>query len=67
MAVTLLTITNSATDAWYYPRRQIEGNTGAQVTGAYDKYFLSGSISIDIAQADAVTHEVVAWVVIEIP
>tara|TARA_Y100000310_G_scaffold294647_1_gene325293 strand:- start:1566 stop:1946 length:381 start_codon:yes stop_codon:yes gene_type:complete len=66
-SVTVLTLTNVNSDAWYYPRRQIEGNTGAQVTGAYDKYFLSGSISIDIAQADAVTDEVVAWVVIEIP
>jgi len=66
-SVTVLTLTNVNSDAWYYPRRQNEDNTGAQITGSYDRYFLSGSISIEIAQADAVTDEVVAYVVIEAP
>jgi len=66
-SVTVLTLTDTNTDAWVYPRRQIEDNTGAQVTGAYDKYFLSGSISIEIAQGDVLTDEVVAWVIIEVP
>ena len=30
--VTILTVTNSATDAWYYPRTQVHGSAGSGLT-----------------------------------
>ena len=65
-SVTILTLTNVNSDAWYYPRRNLEDNVGAAEADAWGEYFVSGSISIDIAQADAVTDEVVAWVVLRL-
>lgn len=31
-ALTILAITDSATDAWYYPRHQVHGSTGTALT-----------------------------------
>lgn len=47
---TLLTITDSATDAWYFPRVQANGSTGSALTGIYDTYPLTGYVSVAIAQ-----------------
>lgn len=49
-AETLLTITDSATDAWYYPRVQAHGATGSALTGIYEPYPLAGYVSVAVAQ-----------------
>jgi len=64
---TIVVLTNNNTDGWQYPRRQVEDNAGAAVTGAYDKFFVPGAVEVSIAQGDAVTDEVIAYVVIEVP
>ena len=55
VAVTLLTITNSATDAWYYPGFQLDGNTGSAITGAYIPAIIHGNLLVELAGSDALT------------
>lgn len=55
LAVTLLTRSNSATDAWLYPKVQDHDNTGAAITGSYSHPVIHNNLSISIAQADALT------------
>ena len=64
---TILTLTNVNTDGYYYPRRQIDDNVGAAVTGAYDPFYLSGSVRLVVAQGDALTDIVIAHLIIEVP
>jgi hypothetical protein len=52
-AVTILTVTDSATDAWYYPRVQVHGSTGSVLT--YDG---TRAVSNPIAINDRVTVSV---------
>lgn len=62
---TILTVTNNATDGYYYPKTQDHDSSAAAVTGSYsDPVVHGGHIQIDIAQADALTDCVVAtfWI-----
>jgi hypothetical protein len=52
---TILTLTNSNSDAWYFPGEQVDDNTGSAVTGAYRHPLIHNNLSIDIAQADALS------------
>ena len=63
--VTLLTRSNSATDAWMYPKVQDHDNVAAAITGSYsDPVIHAGALSIELAQADALTDCLVATVYI---
>ena len=54
--VTLLTRSNSATDAWLYPTVNVHDNVGVAVTGAQAPPVIhAGALSIDVAQCDALT------------
>ena len=55
VAVTLLTITNSATDAWYYPSIQLDDNSGSAITGAYIPAIVHGNLLVELAGCDALT------------
>ena len=55
VAVTLLTITNSATDAWVYPSIQMDDNTASAVTGAYVPALIHGNLLVELAGCDALT------------
>ena len=55
VAVTLLTITNSATDAWYYPGIQLDDNSGSAITGAYIPALVHGNLLVERAGCDALT------------
>ena len=57
---TALTLTNVNTDAWYYPRRVAEGNTGAALTTHAPYVVHGGILNVDVAQADALTDCVIA-------
>ena len=59
---TILTRSNSATDGWFYPRRQKDDNAAAAITGDYDKFVVHGNLLLEIAQADALTDCVTATV-----
>lgn len=68
-AATLLTITNSATDAWYFPRYIIHSEAGAALTGTSGgdrtKHPLNGPVKVAIAQGDALTAAVTAYILYE--
>ena len=58
----ILVITNSATDALHAPRKQASDAAGAAVSGVYDLYPLNGTITLSVAQSDALTGAVTARV-----
>ena len=60
----VLTRSNSATDGYFYPRRQKDDNAAAAITGDYDKFIIHGHLLIEVAQADALTDCVIVhiWV-----
>ena len=64
VAVTLLTVTNSATDAWYYPSIQLDGNSASAITGAYVPAIIHGNLLTELAGSDALTDALVMtiWV-----
>ena len=55
VALTLLTITYSATDALYYPSLQMDDNAGAAITGAYVPALIHGNLLVELAGCDALT------------
>ena len=55
VSVTLLTITNSATDAWYYPTHQLDDSSGSAITGAYIPAVVHGNLLTELAGCDALT------------
>ena len=64
--LTILTKSNSNTDAWVYPKTQDHDNVGAAITGSYsDPVVHGGVISVAVAQSDALTDAVVIYVVLE--
>ena len=55
VAVTLLTVTNSATAAWYYPTHQLDDASGSAITGAYIPAIVHGNLLVELAGCDALT------------
>ena len=65
--VTLLTRSNSATDAWLYPTVNVHNNVGAAVTGAQAPPLIhAGVLTVDVAQADALTDCVTITVYVKV-
>ena len=50
---TLLTKSDSATDAWVYPRVLVQGVTAADLTAIYDTFPIDDYLSVSVAQGDA--------------
>lgn len=63
---TILTLTDSNTDALDYPRKLVQGATGADLTAIYDNFIVAGYLTATVAQGDAVTDGVVVTVYLEI-
>ena len=60
VALTILTLTNTVTDGWFYPRVQDHDNVGAAITGSYSEPPVhGGSLLVSIAQSDALTNAAV--------
>lgn len=59
VAVTILTITNSATDAWFYPTHQMDDSSGSAITGAYIPAIVHGNLLVELAGCDALTDALV--------
>lgn len=50
----------SATDVTHYPRVQVQDNTGAAISGAYEPFFLNGiPVRCSVAASDALTDAVI--------
>ena len=62
-AQTLLTVTNANTDAWFYPRVQVDSDAGAPIADEYDVAPVSGYVTVSVAQSNA--GSVVATLLIE--
>ena len=64
VAVTLLTVTNSATDAWFYPTHQLDDASASAITGAYIPAIIHGNLLTELAGCDALTDALVMtiWV-----
>ena len=67
--VTLLTITDSKTDGWYYPRHQVHGSDGTALTmeGAeplVEPVAVRDYVKASVAQADD-THPIRVYLVVE--
>jgi hypothetical protein len=56
-----LVVSNNATDGWYAPRKAT-CDPAAAATGLYDLIPLNGALTISVAQADALTACVVAYI-----
>ncbi len=65
-SLTVLTLSNNATDGWYYPRVQDHDNTGSAVTGSYSDPPIHGNLQADLAQADALTDCLVITVYVRV-
>lgn len=62
---TLLTVSNNATDGYYFPSDLLDDSTGADITGAAKPAFVqAGVLTVAVAQGDAATNgvTVTAWV-----
>ncbi len=59
VALTLLTLTNSNSDAWYYPTHQLDDSSGSAITGAYIPAIVHGNLLVELAGCDALTDAVV--------
>lgn len=57
-AQTVLTRSNSATDGWFYPRRQKDDNAAAAITGDYAEFVLHGNVLVEVAESDPLTDAV---------
>jgi len=57
-----LVVTDNLTDGRYTPRVQVCDAAGAAVAGVYDLYWINGTITVSLAQADALTGACVATV-----
>ena len=53
--LTLLTVTNSVTDGWFYPRVLMGDTAGVNLTAVYDAMAVHGYVEVSVVQADAGT------------
>lgn len=57
---TILTASDTATDALYSPRTQGCDSAGAGITGLYTNFPLNGKLAVSVAGSDALTGAVIA-------
>ncbi len=65
-ALTILTLSNANTDAWFFPKTQDHDNVGAAITGSYSDPLLHNGVDIAVAQGDAVTDGVIATLYVRV-
>lgn len=70
VSTTIYSKADSVTDAWVYPRVQVQDNTGAGLTydgtrKVMDCYPVCGTVKVAIAQSNALTNCVVVDVIYE--
>jgi hypothetical protein len=58
----LIVVSNTNTDGLYVPRVQAHDSAGAAISGVYELYALNGKLTVSVAQGDALTDCVVAYV-----
>jgi hypothetical protein len=58
----ILVVTNSATDALFWPRAKPVDNANAAITNAFVHFPASGNVTVSLAQCDALTAAVTAYI-----
>lgn len=58
----VLAVANSATDGMFHPRCKPVDNANAAITNAHDKFFLNDKLTVSLAQCDALTAAVTAYI-----
>lgn len=58
----ILAVSNSATDAMFHPRAAPVNNANTAITNAHDRFPLCGELTVSIAQSNALTDCVVAYI-----
>ncbi len=58
----VLVVSNNATDGLYHPRAKPVDNANGAITNAHDRFALNGKLNVAVAQADALTACVVAYI-----
>lgn len=66
VSVALLTLTNTATDAWYYPTHQLDDATGGAITGAYIPAIVHGNLLTELAGCNALTDALTMTVFVRV-
>lgn len=61
----ILVVSNSATDGLYSPRQAIHTATGTAITDGHARYPINGTITVSVAQSDALTGVVAATIRIQ--
>lgn len=50
--LTILTVSNANTDAWFFPRQLMDGTNGADLTGIYEALPVNDHLVVTVAQGD---------------
>ena len=66
VSVTILTVTNSATDAWFYPTHQLDDASASAITGAYIPAIIHGNLLTELAGSDALTDALVMTIFVRV-
>lgn len=59
---TIMAVANNATDGYYAPQNLVADAAGADVAGVYTKILLNQPITVTVAQANALTACVTAYI-----
>src|SRR3990172_3977855 len=58
----ILVVSNNATDALYHPRAKPVDNANVAITNSHDKFAVSDTLTISLAESDALTGAVTAYI-----
>lgn len=58
----ILVVTDLSADALYHPRAKPVDNANAAITNAHTNFFVDGLITVAVAQSDALTDAVKAYI-----
>lgn len=61
----ILAVSNSATDALFHPRSAPVNNANSAITNAFDYFPLQQPLTVTVAQSDALTDCVTAYIIYE--
>lgn len=62
---TILAVSNSATDALIAPRQKLVDNANTAITNSFDCFYLNQSVTISVAQCDALAPAVTVYLRVE--
>ncbi len=58
----IIVVSNTATDVLHQPLKQASDVAGAAISGVYNPYVLDDKLTVSVAQCDALTNAVVAYI-----